>query len=102
MYVCVYSLSHGRLFATPWTAACQAPLFQGDSPGKNTGCYALLQWIFSTQGLNPGLPHCRWILYCLSHQGSPNTIIIPTVQTRKLPLGTLSNLYKLSNLYRIS
>ena len=45
----------------------------GDSPGKNTGvgCYALLQGIFQTQGSNPGLPHCRWILYCLSHQGSP-------------------------------
>ena len=26
--------------------------------------------IFPTQGLNPGLPHCRWILYHLSHQGS--------------------------------
>jgi len=26
--------------------------------------------IFQTQGLNPGLPHCRQILYCLSHQGS--------------------------------
>ena len=40
----------------------------GDSPGKNTevGCPALLQGIFPTQGLNPGLPHCRWILYCLS------------------------------------
>ena len=23
-----------------------------------------------TQGLNPRLPHCRQILYCLSHQGS--------------------------------
>ena len=36
----------------------------GDSPGKNTGvgCHALLQGIFPTQGLNPGLPHCRWIL----------------------------------------
>ena len=45
----------------------------GDSPGKNTGvgCHALLQGIFPTQGSNPGLPHCRWILYCLSHQGSP-------------------------------
>ena len=28
-----------------------------------------LGWIFPTQGLNPGLPCCRWILYCLSHQG---------------------------------
>ena len=26
--------------------------------------------IFLTQGSTPGLPHCRWILYCLSHQGS--------------------------------
>ena len=44
----------------------------GDSPGKNTGVdsHALLQGIFPTQGLNPGLLHCRWILYCLSHQNS--------------------------------
>ena len=43
-----------------------------DSPGKNTGvgCQALLQGIFPTQGLNPGLSHCRQILHCLSHQGS--------------------------------
>ena len=43
-----------------------------DSPGKNTGmgCHALLQGIFPTQGLNPGLPHCRQIAYHLSHQGS--------------------------------
>ena len=48
----------------------------GDSPGKNTevGCLALLQGIFSIQGLNPDLPHCRWILYCLSHQGSPRML----------------------------
>ena len=45
----------------------------GDSPGKNSGvgCHALLQGIFPTQGLNPGLLHCRQILYGLSHQGSP-------------------------------
>ena len=44
----------------------------GDSPGKNTGVdsHALLQGIFPTQGLNPGLLHCWWILYCLSHQNS--------------------------------
>ena len=47
---------------------------RGDSPGKNTGvgCHALLQGNFPTQGLNPGLPHCRWILYRLRHQGNPN------------------------------
>ena len=44
-----------------------------DFPGKNTGvgCHFLLQEIFPTQGLKPGLPHCRQTLYCLSHQGSP-------------------------------
>ena len=67
----VSSLSHIWLFATPWAVAHQAPLSTGDSPGKNTGvgCHALLQRIFPTQGSKPGLLHCRWILYCLSHQG---------------------------------
>ena len=42
-------------------------------PGKGTevGCHMLLQGIFPTQGLNPGLPHCRQTLYHPSHQGSP-------------------------------
>ena len=35
---------------------------------------ALLQGIYPTQELNPGLPHCRWILYQLHHQGSPNQL----------------------------
>ena len=41
----------------------------GDSPGKNTGvgCHTLPQGIFLTQGSNPGLLHCRQILYYLSH-----------------------------------
>ena len=43
------------------------------SPGQNTGVgtLSLLQGIFPTQGSNPGLPHCRHILYQLSHKGSP-------------------------------
>ena len=43
----------------------------GDSPGKNTGvgCHALLQEIFPTRGSNPGLRHCRQILYRLGLQG---------------------------------
>ena len=47
-----------------------------DSPIKDTGvgCHALFQGIVSTQGLNPGLLHCRWILYHLSHQGSPRIL----------------------------
>ena len=42
------------------------------SPGQNTGVgsHSLLQGIFATQGSNPGLPHCRQILYQLSQEGS--------------------------------
>ena len=45
-----------------------------NSPGQNTGMgrLFLLQGIFPTQGLNPGLLHCRQILYQLSHKESPN------------------------------
>ena len=47
-----------------------------NSPGQNTGVgsLSLLQGIFSTQRSNPGLPHCRRILYQLSHQGSPRIL----------------------------
>ena len=47
-----------------------------NSPGQNTrvGSLFLLQGIFPTQGSNPGLPHCRQILYQLSHKGSPKTL----------------------------
>ena len=52
-----HGLQHARILC-PW-----------DSPGKNTGmgCCALLQGIFPTQGLNPGLLHGRQIFYCLRH-----------------------------------
>ena len=41
-----------------------------NSPGQNTGVsnLCLPQVIFPTEGSNPGLPHCRWILYQLSHR----------------------------------
>ena len=44
-----------------------------DSPGKNNGagCHFLLQGIFLTQESNPGLLHCRQILYHLSYQEIP-------------------------------
>ena len=46
------------------------------SPGQNTGVgsLSLLQGIFPSQGLNPGLLHCRWILYELSHKGRPRIL----------------------------
>ena len=47
-----------------------------NSPGQNTGVgsFSLLQGIFPTQGSNPGLPHCRQVLYQLSHRGSPRIL----------------------------
>ena len=47
-----------------------------NSPGQNTGVgsLSLLQGVFPTQGSNPGLPHCRWILYQLSHKASPRIL----------------------------
>ena len=58
-------LSHVCFFATPW-----------NSPGQKTGVgsCSLLQGIFPTQESNPDLPHCRWILYQRSHQGSPRIL----------------------------
>ena len=45
-------------------------------PGQNTEVSSLsvLQGVFPTQGSNPGLPHCRRILYQLSHKGSPGIL----------------------------
>ena len=40
---------------------------------KGLGSVSFIQGIFPTQGSNPGLPHCRQILYQLSHPGSPKT-----------------------------
>ena len=63
------SLSHVRLCNpmdySPW-----------NSPGQNTrvGSHFLLQGIFPTQALNPGLLHCRLTLYKLSHKGSPRIL----------------------------
>ena len=58
-----------------WPHGLQLPrlLCPQDSLGKNTGVSGcvLFQGIFLTQGLNPGLLHCRQSLYHPSHQGSP-------------------------------
>ena len=47
-----------------------------NSPGQNTGVgsLSLLQGLFPTQGLNPGLPHCMQILYHVNHRGSPRIL----------------------------
>ena len=62
-------LSRVGLFATPWTVARQAPPSMVFSRQKYwSGLPFPSPGIFPTQGLNPGLPHCRQMLYCLSHR----------------------------------
>ena len=70
LYVWVLVTQSCPTLCNPWTVPARL-LCTWDSPGKNTGvgCHALLQGVFPTQWSNPGLPH--WILYHLSHQGSP-------------------------------
>ena len=77
------SLSCVRLFVSPWTIAYQASLSMG-FPGKNigVGCHFLLQGIFPTQGSNPGLQHCRQVLYPLSHQRSPKHSKVVVLYTK--------------------
>ena len=76
----------------------QAPPSMGFSRRKYwSGFHFLLQGIFSSQGSNPGLPHCRQMLYHLSHQGSPgrviqilllrSTLLPPTAWFGSKPLG---------------
>ena len=71
MYILCCVVKSCPPLVTLWTVTQQAPLLR-DFPDKNTGVVSdfLLQGIFLTQELNPGLRHCRWILYQLS-QGKP-------------------------------
>ena len=64
------ALSRSGIFETPWTVTRQAPLSMGLSRQEYWSGHFLLQGLFSTQKLNPGLLHCRQILYFLSHLGS--------------------------------
>ena len=75
--MCALSLSHYLTLCNPMACSLPGSSVHRYSPGKCTGvgCRALLQGIFPTQGLNPGVRHCRQILYRLSHQGSPKIII---------------------------
>ena len=58
------------LFATQWSI--QSMGFS--RPNTGVGSLSLLQGIFPTQGLNPDIPHCRQILYQLTHKGSPRIL----------------------------
>ena len=75
LVLCLVAQLHLTL-CDPMDCSPSGSSVHGDPPGKNTGvgCHVLLQVIFPTQGLNPRLPHFRWILYRLSHQGSPRIL----------------------------
>ena len=75
---------------TLWTVACQALLSMEFSRQEYlSGFHALLQGILPTQGSIPGLPHCRWILYQLSPQGSPRILAAAAKSLQSCP--TLCN-----------
>ena len=56
-----------------WPYGLYSP-WNSTSQNTRVGSHSLLQEIFPTQGSNLGLPNCRWILYQLSHQGSPGIL----------------------------
>ena len=64
------------------------------------GCHALLEGIFPTQESNPGLPHCRQILYQLSYEGSPRMVLEEQNFTDEFSESVLGLLNWLSNLIR--
>ena len=67
------SESHSVISNSLWPHGLYSPQ---NSPGQNTGVgsLSLLQGIFPTQGSNPGLLHCRWVLHQLSHQWRPRIL----------------------------
>ena len=64
------SLSRVWLFVAWWTMQSM----EFSRPDIGMGSLFLLWGIFPTQGSNPGLLHCRWILYQLSQKGSPRIL----------------------------
>ena len=67
------SESFSVMFDSLWPHGLYSPW---NSPGQNTdvGSLSLLQGIFPTQKSNAGPPHCRQILFQLSHKGSPRIL----------------------------
>ena len=73
LYILYYVLKLKVIQSCPTLCDPQGLYIPWNSPGQNTGVgsLSLLQGIFPTQGSNPGLLHCRQILYQLNHKGSP-------------------------------
>ena len=67
----IYS-NHQSLLIRAYLLLCSRE--NGILQNSGVGSHSLLQGISPTQGSNPSLPHCRWILYQLSHKGSPRIL----------------------------
>ena len=82
------SLSCVQLFVIPWTVAHQAPLFMGVS---RPDYWSVLPFFslgdLPDPGIEPGLLHCRQMLYPLSHQGSPQETFFQETFLNHLKLG---------------
>ena len=101
--MCVFShrsiMSNSLLPCGLWPTRVLCPW---GSPGKNTGvgCHALCQGIFLTQGLSPGLPYCRWILYHLSYQGNPGDLIYKILIHDSYKMNQVESSYNKLSIYR--
>ena len=75
------NVNHTVISTSLWSHGLQPArlLCPWNSPGKSpgVGSHSLLQGIFPSQESNLGLLHCRQILYCLSHEGSPQNEEVP-------------------------
>ena len=84
MCACIESLQSCPTLCDPMDSSLPWLLCPWDSPGKNigVGSYSLLQGVFPTQGWNPGLPHCRQILYHLDSVKSVMFILVQSTGSR--------------------
>ena len=73
----------------------ESPICPWDFPGKNTGvgCHFLLQGIFLNQESNPGLLHCRQILYWLSYERNLGVVLNSTLFLNQTLSSMPSNLW---------
>ena len=85
-------VSHSVVSDSLWPHGLQPTrlLCSWDSPDKNTGVgsYFLLRGMFLTQGSNPGLLHCRQILYHLSHQKAPRYVYFTIILSKRCAFST--------------
>ena len=84
-------LSHSVISDTlcgPMGCSPPGSIVHGDSPGKHTGvgCHALLQGIFPTHGLNPGLPGGFFTILATREVQSIYSVYLWSVEIKVIPI----------------